>query len=154
MMYGVVQIFKFYLTSLSLLLLCMFPDPTLTPKNLSTVLNEMDDGMCALFSEYVNIPQSESQKIVEEYSSDRELKQALIPHLINTHPALSWKLVANALYQMVYGNTSCHRALDHLQQQFPTSYSTVVARYSMNVHREWVPIYRARENSHFIFSIH
>ena len=81
----------------------------------------MDDSLWALFSEYVNIPQSESGKILAEYSSDRERKQAFIPHLITTHPALSWILVANALYQMLYGNTSCHKALDYLQQQFPTT---------------------------------
>ena len=103
----------------------MFSDPTLTPKNLSTVLSAMDDGLWVLFSEYVNVPRSESEKIRAEYSSDRERKQAVIPHLISTHPALSWRLVANALYQMLYGNTSCHRALNHQQQQFPTGDHTV-----------------------------
>ena len=74
----------------------------------------MDDGQWPLISRYLNMSQSEIDKIMEEYSSDRERKQAVIHHLISTHPALSWKLVANAFYHMLYGNTSCHRALEHL----------------------------------------
>ena len=99
----------------------MFPDSSLSSENLSTVLDSMKDYLWWEFSNYVNIPDSEQEKIKAEYSSDRERKQALIAHLISTHPSLSWRLVAHALYQMrtVYGDT-CHRALDHLQQKFPT----------------------------------
>ena len=103
----------------------MFPDSSLSSENLSTVLDSMEDHLWGLFSRCVNIPYSEYEKIEVEYSSDRERKQAFIPHLISTHPSLSWRLVANALYQMVRtvyddGDVSCHRALDHLQQKFPT----------------------------------
>ena len=103
--------------------LCVFPDSSLSSENLSTVLDTMEDRLWYYFSQYVNIPDSESEKIKVEYSSDRERKHAIIPHLISTHPSLSWRLVANALYQMVvagYGGVSSHRALDHLQQKFPT----------------------------------
>ena len=102
----------------------MFPDSSLSSENLSTVLDSMEDHLWQVFSQYVNIPDSEREKIQVEYSSDRERKQAIIPHLISTHPSLSWRLVANALYQMVTGyvgvGDSSHRALDHLQQKFPT----------------------------------
>ena len=101
----------------------MFPDSSLSSENLSTVLDSMEDDLWWGFSDHVNIPVSEQEKIKVEYSSDRERKQALIPHLISTHPSLSWRLVANALYQMVTGYDgadSSHRALDHLQQKFPT----------------------------------
>ena len=105
----------------------MFPDPSLTPENLSSVLDIMEDGLWGLFSHCVNIPQSEIVKIRKQSSSDSEHKLAVIPHLISTHPSLSWKLVAHALYRVVplydyhYGDAdSCHRALDHLQQKFPT----------------------------------
>ena len=102
--------------------LCVFPDSSLSSENLSTVLDSMKDSLWDIFSDYVNIPAFEREKIKGQYSSDRERKQAVIPHLISTHPSLSWRLVANALYQMVtgYGGVSCHRALDHLQQKFPT----------------------------------
>ena len=99
----------------------MFPDPSLTPENLSTVLDSMEDWLWVWFSRYVNIPDSERVKINDQYPSDGQSSQAklaAIPHLISTHPSLSWRIVANALYRM--GGDSSHRALDHLQQKFPT----------------------------------
>ena len=104
----------------------MFPELSLTPENLSTVLDSMDDGLWEWFSDYVNIPLSEWGRIRSQYSSDRECKQAAISSLISGHPAPSWRLVAHALYQMGTwpyrgGDVdSCHRALDRLQQLFPT----------------------------------
>ena len=106
----------------------MFPDPSLTPENLSSVLDIMRDVLWEVFSLCVNIPESEIGEIREQSSySLRECKLAVSPHLISTHPSLSWTLVAYALYRMVphydypYGGAdSCHRALDHLQQKFPT----------------------------------
>ena len=107
----------------------MFPDPSLTPENLSTVLESMEDRLWGEFSQYVNIPASEVMKIEGLYSRNRERRQAVIDSLISTHPAPSWRLVAHALYQMGYyinGGASCHRALDHLQQLFPTGTYTMV----------------------------
>ena len=95
----------------------MFPDPSLTPENLSTVLDSMEDKLWDLFSHCVNIPPSETVKIMDQYHSYSQSKQA-IPHIISTHPSLSWRIVANALYRM--RRDSSHRALDHLQQKFPT----------------------------------
>ena len=103
----------------------MFPELSLTPENLSTVLDSMDGGLWREFSDYVNMPFSEQQRTKSQYSSDRERKHAAINSLISGHPAPSWRLVAHALYQMglVYGD-SCHRALDRLQQLFPTGTAT------------------------------
>ena len=103
----------------------MFPELSLTPENLSTVLDSMDDGLWNGFSQYVNIPVSEQQRIKSQYSSGRERKQAAINSLISGHPAPSWRLVAHALYQMgLYYGDSCYRALDRLQQLFPTGTAT------------------------------
>ena len=99
----------------------MFPDPSLTPENLSTVLDSMEDRLWILFSQFVNIPYSERVKIQYQYpspSQSKQAKQAVSPHLISTHPSLSWRIVADALYRM--WEDSSHRALDHLQQKFPT----------------------------------
>ena len=101
----------------------MFADPSLTPENLSTVLDIMEHRLWAAFCRGVNVPESEIEQIRRQYPSNRERKQAAIPHLISTHPSLSWRLVANALYQMgIWAGIgdSSHRALDHLQQLFPT----------------------------------
>ena len=102
--------------------MCVFPDPSLTQENLSTVLDSMEDGLWYWFSRYVNIPYSEIEKIMDQYPSDGQRKQAVIAHLISTHPSLSWRIVANALYRM--WRDSSHRALDHLQQKFPTGNNT------------------------------
>ena len=101
----------------------VFPELSLTSHNLSTVLDSMDDGLWEFFSRCVNIPQSEVDRIKSKYSSLKERKQAAIDYLISSHPVPSWRLVANALYQIghVYiPADSTHRALAHLQQLFPT----------------------------------
>ena len=101
----------------------VFPEPSLTSRNLSTVLRSMDDDQWDNFSIYVNIPESEVERIRSQYSSAKKCKQAAIDYLISSHPALSWRLVAHALYWMVAlvgENDSGHRALADLQRLFPT----------------------------------
>ena len=101
------------------------PELSLTQQNLSTVLESMDDILWGQFSHCVNIPVSEQERIRRQYSSASERKQAVISLFISSHPARSWKLVANALYQLgsrtvVGDGSSCHRALNHLKKLFPT----------------------------------
>ena len=101
----------------------IFPEPSLTPENLSTVLAIMEDWLWPWFGVCVNIPDSEQNRIRSQCSSEREMKQAVIPYLISHHPCLSWTLIASALYRVAtwyVGDDSCHRALDRLQQLFPT----------------------------------
>ena len=87
----------------------------------------MEDWLWDVFSHYVNTPEFEVKRIESKYSSDKERKQAAIDYHISSHPAPSWRLVANALYQMVTvyvtgvgWGVSGHRALARLQQLFPT----------------------------------
>ena len=95
-------------------------DPTLTPDNLTRVLEIMDDGLWNYFAEYINLPASVQNKIRSQHASDRDRKLAL-PHVfISAHPTPSWELVAHALYQMGTFDDSYHRALEYLQQHFPT----------------------------------
>ena len=95
-------------------------DPTLTPDNLTRVLEIMEDRRWHFFAAYINLPDSERNKIRSQHASDRDRKLAL-PHVfISAHPTPSWELVAYALYQMGINDDSCHRALEYLQQHFPT----------------------------------
>ena len=98
------------------------PDPSLTPVNLSIVLDIMTDGLWTVFGAYVNTPESERNKIKKQCTSARECKHVLIHSFLSSHPAPSWTLVAWALYmtESGNGNGSCLRALDLLQQLFPT----------------------------------
>ena len=101
----------------------MFPESSLTPENLSTVLDVMSDGRWEEFGRCVNTPYSELRRIRREYTNDRERKQALIHSFISSHPAPSWSLVAWALYlagSIYTDDGNCHKALDRLQQLFPT----------------------------------
>ena len=100
----------------------VFPEASLTPENLTTVLDIMSDRLWRRFGAYANIPKSEMDRIKAQCTSDRECKQALIHSFISSHPAPSWTLVACALYmtERYDGFGSCLRALDHLQQLFPT----------------------------------
>ena len=100
----------------------VFPELSLTSHNLSTVLDSMDDDLWEDFSDDVNIPWSEVERMKSKYSSAQECKQAAIDYLISSHPAPSWRLLARALYHMVTYvlDDSPHRALARLQQLFPT----------------------------------
>ena len=95
-------------------------DPTLTPDNLTRVLEIMEDRQWNTFAQYINLPTSEQNKIRSQHASVRDRKLAL-PHVfISAHPTPSWELVAHALYQTGVWGDSCHRALEYLQQHFPT----------------------------------
>ena len=102
----------------------VFPELSLTSHNLSIVLDSTSDYLWKRFSRCVNIPESEVEKIRSKYSSNKERKQVAIDYLISSHPTPSWRLVANALYQMAAGyivyDDSPNRALACLQQLFPT----------------------------------
>ena len=110
----------------------ILPDPSLTPENLSTVLDIMSDGLWREFGGYANIPRSELDRIQGQCTSDRECKQALIHTFLSSHPAPSWTLVAWALYMTEWWGEgghgdekgSCLRALNHLQELFPTGIYT------------------------------
>ena len=110
---------------ISSLSVCVFSESSLISKNLSTVLDIMENGLWYLFGLNVNIPKSEMDRIRSQYSSDRERKHAVIDLFISKHPAPSWTLVAHTLYKMggrryVGDGVSCLKSLDLLQQLFPT----------------------------------
>ena len=100
------------------------------------------------FAAYINLPVSEQDKIKSQHASDRDRKLAL-PHVfISAHPTPSWELVAHGLYQMGVFDDSCHRALEYLQQHFPTGTVCMYMHYSTRLHEHtWeLPRSRARVN--------
>ena len=102
----------------------MFPEPSLI-ENLSTALDSMSDNLLDDFCDYVNIPEMSDIRRNDDYCSSYAHKLTIFIYLTSVHPALSWRLVANALYKMGMNEhcdvaDSCHRALEHLQQPFPT----------------------------------
>ena len=110
---------------ISSLCVCVFSESSLTSKNLSTVLDIMEDMLWEVFGLFVNIPPSELNRIKSQYSSDRKCKHAFIDLFISKHPAPSWTLVAHTLYEIGGrwydgDGVSCLKSLDLLQQLFPT----------------------------------
>ena len=113
----------------------MFPDPSLTPENLSTVLDIESDRLWWPFGGCCNTPHSELDRIQRQCTSDRECKQALIHIFLSSHPAPSWTLVAWALYMTEWWKDggigdekgSCLRALNELRQLFPTTTEPVTS---------------------------
>ena len=113
----------------------LFPEPSLTPENLSTVLDITSDRLWRTFGGLINIPDSELDRIQGQCTSDRECKQALMHTFLSSHPAPSWTLVAWALYMTEWWGensggdkeSSCLRALYHQQELFPTGiYHSVI----------------------------
>ena len=102
----------------------------------------MKDSLWSLFGRYVNIPQSELDRIRSQYSSDRERKHAVIDLFISKHPAPSWTLVAHTLYNIggewfddAVDDVSCLKSLDLLQQLFPTGiYNIYIVHTSLCVY--------------------
>ena len=126
------SLFLSLLLSPSVISPVVFPESSLTPENLSTVLDVMSDGRWETFGDCVNTPESELERIKGQYTSDRERKQALIHSFISSHPAPSWSLVAWALYlagSLNIDDGNCHKALDRLQQLFPTGKIFCVQQY-------------------------
>ena len=128
------------ISSLSLCV-CVFSESSLISKNLSTVLDIMKDSLWYWFGRFVNIPESELDRIRSQYSSDRECKHAVIDLFISKHPAPSWTLVAHTLYTIGgrwYGGDdgdSCLKSLDLLQQLFPTGiYNIYIVHTSLCVY--------------------
>ena len=121
---------------ISSLSLCVFSEFSLTSENLSTVLDIMEDWMWYEFGRYVNIPESELDKIRSQCSSDRECKQAVIVLFISKHPSPSWTLVAHTLYKIggwYSDDVSCLKSLDLLQQLFPTGTIIYICIYSLYI---------------------
>ena len=120
----------------------MFSDPSLTPENLSTVLDSVSDEQWRVFGRYANIPESKLERINRQYSSEREKKQAVIHSLTSTHPALSWTRVARALYWTAWdrNDESCLRAVDRLQQLFPTGIQCIGMYMYIHV-QQYVTVY-------------
>ena len=146
------SLFLSLLLSPSVISPVVFPESSLTPENLSTVLDLMSDDWWELFGDCVNTPESELERIKGQYTSDRERKQALIHSFISSHPAPSWSLVASALYLtgselLSSADGSGHKALDRLQQLFPTGKIFCVKQYHYPSPEIWSEIFTQEVHS-------
>ena len=96
--------------------LCPFStDPSLTPSNLTLVLQSLPDNKWWGFGVRLDVPQSTREKIQSQFHSDKERKAAVIRAYLIEHPHPTWEHVSDVLYQYGY-----HSVLERLQSLFPT----------------------------------
>ena len=99
--------------------LCPFStDPSLTPSNLTLVLQSLPDEEWKGFGFMLDVPQSTLDKIESQFHSDEERKAAVIRAYLIEHPHPTWEHVSDALYQLSFG--VYHSVLERLQSLFPT----------------------------------
>ena len=77
-------------------LLCLSSDPTLTTHNVT----EMVKGVSYSFLQNVlGVSVGKWGEIYSQYQSDEQRSEALVAHVVLTHPCLTWKRLSTNLQQ-------------------------------------------------------
>ena len=95
-------------------------DPSFTPPNLISALDELPDKLWNDFGKEVNVSESILHNIEHQFHTDGERKAELLRVCVTEHPEPTWERVSDALYRCKMGDEECHRTLDILQSKFPT----------------------------------
>ena len=76
------------------------PEPSLTLDNLTSVLDEVEnmDGV----ADWLHIPRSKRGKLKQQYDR-QQIKRAFSAYFMSHHPAPSWLIIANALWEKEHG---------------------------------------------------
>ena len=77
-------------------LLCLSSDPTLTTHNVT----EMVKGVSYSFLDNVlDVSYNKWNEIRRQYQSSEQRSEALVAHVVLTHPCLTWKRLSTKLHQ-------------------------------------------------------
>ena len=68
-------------------------------------------------SRYLHIPSSKQLVIADQSSSETEKQQSFLEYWITTHPAPSWMVVAEGLYQLMK-EKDAHQALEVIRRKY------------------------------------
>ena len=75
-------------------LLCLSSDPTLTTHNVT----EMVKGVIyTLLDKVLGVSPHKLYEIYNQYQSDEQRREALVAHVVLTHPCLTWKRLSTKL---------------------------------------------------------
>ena len=103
--------------TLSVPVVCLLSDPSLTPSNMSTTLDTLPADKWEVFRAGLDVPESKRDQIMSQFTSDEERKDEVIRiyHAQHAHP--SWEHVSDILYKCggVYEDQQFHNVLDRLQ---------------------------------------
>ena len=82
-------------------LLCLSSDPTLTTHNVTEMVKGVDyDDL----DNVLDVSFEKGDVIHDQYQSDEQRCEALIAHVVLTHPCLTWKRLSTNLQQR-YGHS-------------------------------------------------
>ena len=96
----------------------LFPEPSLTLSNLTTVLEPLPEREWESFGDWMDVPESILNKIESQFVSDKERKAEVLRVIHTQHPHLTWEHVSFVLYRLLGGKY--HNVLETVQTKFPT----------------------------------
>ena len=71
-------------------------DPTLTTHNVVEMMKGVSYGISVLYH-ILNVSYEKWSEIRDRYQSDEQRCEALIAHVLSTHPCISWRLIAREI---------------------------------------------------------
>ena len=81
-------------------LLCLSSDPTLTTHNVTEMMKEV---YYSLLNYVLDVSLDKWSEIRRQYQSDEQRSEALVAHVVLTHPCLTWKRLSTRLQRCGYG---------------------------------------------------
>ena len=90
-------------------------EPTLTLHNLYQALAEVEDW--DVLSEQLCVPHSKRDEIKAQYPDRAEAKRQMLHHFLTSHPAPSWRVVFEALYDMGDDDVKYHYILQDVRRR-------------------------------------
>ena len=95
-------------------LLCLSSDPTLTTHN---VVEMMKGVGYYMLHHVLNVPYDKWYEIGGQYQSEEQQCEALIAHVLSTHPCMSWRLIARELQQWRYSEAAAEVTRKYVKGQ-------------------------------------
>ena len=84
-------------------LLCLSSDPTLTTHNVTEMVKGVD---YMILNHVLNGSYNKWREIYNQYQSDEQRSEALVAHVVLTHPCLTWKRLSTNLQGCGYSEAA------------------------------------------------
>ena len=95
------------------LLMTVCTDLTITTDKLMDLFESVNSGMVDDLGECLDLPQSERDKIMKNYRSPTQRKEAYLDLYVHQHPCPSWRKIAGVL-----GRFSLHQRADLVENTY------------------------------------
>ena len=112
---GMYLVFLSLFTHVHIHLSCLSSDPTLTTHNVV----EMTKGV--IYDHLRWVSNGKWSEIWGQYQSDEQRCEALIAHVLSTHPCMSWKQIARRLQQCGYSEAAAEVTRKYVKGQLRTT---------------------------------